>query len=298
MFRNFRRATTEDKIFYVIITIILTLFFLAVLYPCIYVVSASFSSGQAVNAGKVVFLPVDLSVEGYKTILTNKMVWIGFRNSVVYTASGIALSVFLTMNAAYALSRKDLVGRKFFTLLYTITMFFTGGLIPHYLLISRLHMLNTIWAVILPGAMTVYNLIVARTYIRNSIPSEMFEAATLDGCSDLQYYLKIILPLSKSVIAVLVLFYGIATWNAYFTPMLYLTDRNRFPITVYLRDILIMGKVDKTNVSDPEKARRMEEMAAGLKYSLIVVSTVPIMTLYPFIQKYFVKGVMIGSVKG
>ncbi len=298
MFKTFRRATTEDKIFYVIITVILTLFFLAVLYPCVYVVSASFSSGQAVNSGKVVFLPVDPSVEGYKTILTNKMVWIGFRNSVIYTASGILLSVFLTMNAAYALSRKDLVGRNFFTLLYTITMFFTGGLIPHYLLISRLHMLNTIWAVILPGAMTVYNLIVARTYIRNSIPSEMFEAATLDGCSDLQYYLKIILPLSKSVIAVLVLFYGIATWNAYFTPMLFLTDRNRFPITVYLRDILIMGKVDKTNISDPEKARRMEEMAAGIKYALIVVSTVPIMSLYPFIQQYFVKGVMIGSVKG
>ena len=295
---KFKNMSRNDKIYYIITYTVLTIFFLIVLYPCIYVLSASFSSGNAVQSGKVILWPVDISLDGYDTVFNTPTVWIGFRNSIIYMVLGTLINVVMTMTAGYALSRHDLPGRNGIMLLFTFTMFFSGGLIPTYMVVQELHMINTIWALLLPGAIGVYYLIITRTFIVNSIPTELLEAAQIDGCSDIKYYLKIIIPLSKAIIAVLVLFYGVGHWNSYFNPMIYLHDRNKYPLTLFLRDILLSTNIDPSTVSDPELAAQLANMAAVIKYSLIVVSLVPVMLIYPFVQKYFVKGVMIGSVKG
>ena len=295
---KFRNLGSRDKIFYTIITIILTLFFIIVLYPCIYVISASFSSGDAVQAGKVVLWPVDVSIEGYKTVFNTKDVWIGFRNSLFYTVVGTSINIVMTVMAAYSLARPDVPGRNGIMLLFTFTMFFNGGMIPTYMVIRTLGMLDTIWCLIIPGAVGAYNLIVARTFIQNSIPLELLEAAKIDGCSDVKYLLKVVIPLSKAVIAVLVLFYGVGHWNAYFNAMIYLHTKDLFPLTLFLRQILLMEQIDPSTITDPELQAQMAKAAGVIKYALIVVSMVPVMLIYPFIQKYFVKCVMIGSIKG
>ncbi|MCD7862913.1 MAG: carbohydrate ABC transporter permease [Lachnospiraceae bacterium] len=295
---KFKNLSWNDKAFYVISYAVLTAFFLAVLYPCIYVISASFSAGTAVQAGKVVLWPVDFSLEGYRTVFNTSTVWVGFRNSVFYTVVGTMINLVMTMTAAYCLSRKDLPGRNGIMLMFTFTMFFGGGMIPSYILIQKLGLLNTRWALLLPGAISVYNMIVARTFIVNSIPDELLDAAMIDGCSDFNYYVKMVIPLSKAVIAVLVLFYGVSHWNAYFNAMIYLHDRDLYPLTLYLREILTADQIDPSTVQDPELQAQLALAAGTIKYALIVVSMVPIMLIYPFIQKYFVKGVMIGSVKG
>jgi len=291
-------STAGDKAFYSLIFVFLTGFFMIVLYPCIFVLSASFSSGSAVQAGQVVFLPVRPSIEGYRTVFNTSTVWIGFRNSILYTVAATSLNIVMTMTTAYCLSRNDVPGRNFFMLLFTFTMFFSGGMIPTYILIRNLRMLNTPWAVIVPGAIGVYNMIIAKTFIQHSIPGEMLDAAKIDGCSDLYYYIRIVLPLSKAIIAVLVLFYGVGHWNAYFSPMIYLHTRNLYPLTIFLREILMASQIDPSTVSDPEIQMRLAEAAAVIKYALIVVTMVPVILIYPFVQKYFVKGVMIGSIKG
>ncbi len=296
--QKFRNLSLTDKIFYALVTLLLTAVFIVVLYPCVYVISASFSSGDAVLAGKVVLLPVDFTLEGYKTVFNTPGVWTGYRNSLFYTVVHTVLSVALTITAAYCLSRKDVPGGKVVMLMFTFTMFFSGGLIPNYMLMRELGFLNKIWAVIIPGSITAYNLIVARTFIRNSIPEEIMEAAMLDGCSDFRYFTDIVLPLSKAVIAVLVLYYGVAQWNAYFSPMIYLNNRDLYPLTIFLKEILISTTIDPGTLSDPESAEFLVKMASIIKYALIVVSMIPVMMIYPFVQKYFVKGVMIGSVKG
>ena len=222
----------------------------------------------------------------------------GFCNSILYTVLGTAINLVMTMIAAYALSRDDVPGSNKIMLLFTFTMFFNGGMIPTYMLIRSLHMLDTVWAMIIPGAIGVYNLIIARTFIRNSIPGDLLDAAKIDGCSDIKYFLKIVLPLSKAIMAVLVLFYGVGHWNSYFNPMLYLNTRELFPLPIFLKEILIANQIDPSTVSDPELQMQIAKIADVIKYALIVVSTIPVMLIYPFIQKYFVKGVMIGSVKG
>ncbi len=296
--RKFKNYSLNDKLFYGITTAALTVVFLAVLYPCIFVLSASFSSGIAVQAGKVVLWPVDFSLEGYKTVFRTPSIWLGFRNSLFYTFTGTALSVVMTLTAAYCLSRRDVPGRNIIMLLFTFTMFFSGGMIPSYLLLRSLGMLNTVWALIVPGAIGVYNLIVARTFIQSSIPEELLEASMMDGCSDIMYLLKVVLPLSKAIIAVLVLFYGVALWNNYFNAMIYLTDREIYPLSIFLKEILLASQIDPSTLSDPESATLLAQMANVIKYSLIVVSMIPVLLIYPFVQKYFVQGVMIGSVKG
>ena len=295
---KFRNLGRSDKIFYIIITIILTLFFIIVLYPCIYVISASFSSGDAVQAGKVVLWPVDLSIEGYKTVFNTSDVWIGFRNSLFYTIVGTSINIVMTVITAYSLARPDVTGRNGIMLLFTLTMFFNGGMIPTYMVIRSLGMLDTIWCLIIPGAICAYNLIVARTFIQNTIPLELLEAAKIDGCSYIKYMLKVVIPLSKAVIAVLVLFYGVGHWNSYFNAMIYLHTPDLYPLTLFLREILLMEQIDPSTISDPELQAQMAKAAGVIKYALIVVSMVPVMLIYPFIQKYFVKGVMIGSIKG
>ena len=295
---RFKNYSLGDKVFIGFVVVVLTLFFIAVLYPCIFVVSASFSSGSAVQAGKVVLFPVEPTLEGYKTVLNTPTVWLGYRNSILYTVVGTIIILAVTMTAAYCLSRKDLPGRNFVMLAFTFTMFFSGGLIPMYIQVQNLKLLNTMWALILPGAISVYNLIVARTFIVNTIPSELLEASQIDGCSDIRYYVSIVLPLSGAIIAVEALFYAVGHWNAYFNAMIYLSKRELYPLTLYLREILMSSNIDPSTVSDPELQARLADMVGIIKYALIVVAVVPVLLIYPFVQKHFVKGIMIGSVKG
>lgn len=292
------KISTGDQMFYLISGLILTAIFLLILYPCIFVVSASLSSGTAVQSGKVILWPVDISFVGYDTVFHNVNIWKGFINSLFYTFAGTIINVTLTMLAAYPLSRKDLVGRDKLMLFFTFTMFFNGGIITNYILVSKLGLIDTRWSMLLPGAMSIYNMIIARTFLQNSIPNELLEAAELDGCTDIQYLFQVVLPLSKAVLAVLVLFYGVAHWNTYFNAMIYLRNRELFPLTLFLKEILISGQIDPSTVSDPELAEKVSQLAGVIKYSLIVVSMVPVMIVYPFVQKYFVKGVTIGAVKG
>ena len=295
---RFKNYSACDKAFLFVVILVLTLFFITVLYPCIFVVSASFSSGTAVQSGRVVLFPVDLTLEGYKTVLNTPTVWVGYRNSIFYTVVGTLINLALTMTAAYCLSRKDLPGCNFIMLAFTFTMFFSGGIIPMYIQVRNLKLLNTMWSLILPGAISVYNLIVARTFIVSSIPGELLEASQIDGCSDVRYYLSIVLPLSGAIIAVEALFYAVGHWNAYFNAMIYLSKRSLYPLTLYLREILMASNIDPSTVTDPELQARLIDMVGIIKYALIVVAVVPVLLFYPFVQKYFVKGVMIGSVKG
>lgn len=296
--RKKMKAGKADMIFYIIIGILITLFFLIVLYPILFVIAASFSSGDAVTAGKVYLWPVDFSLDGYATVFHNKDVWTGFRNSILYMVVGVAINVSLTMCAAYALTRTEVPGIRLVMFLFTFTMFFGGGMIPNYLLVRSLHIMNTMWAMVLPGAISTYNLIIARTFIQSNIPKELREAAQMDGCGDLMFFIRMVLPLSGAVIAVLVLFYGVAHWNAYFNAMLYLNDADKYTLPIILKQILISSQIDPSSVTDPELQMQIARIANVIKYALIVVTMMPIIALYPFIQKYFVKGVMIGSIKG
>lgn len=292
------RYSWQDKLFYTVVYVVLTLFFLAVLYPCVFVLSASFSSGTAVQSGKVVLFPVEFSTKGYEMVLKDKDVWLGLRNSIFYTVVGTCINIIMIMTCGYCMSRKDLPGRNLFMMMFTLTMFFNGGMIPTYMLLRNLKMINTIWAMLIPGAMGVYNMIVAKTFIQNSIPHELLEATMIDGGSDIAYYLKVVLPLSKSIIAVQVLFNGVTHWNSYFNAMIYLYNERLYPLTLFLRQILMLENIDPSTFADTEQAAAIMQYVGVIKYALIVVTMVPIIMLYPFIQKHFVKGVMIGSVKG
>ena len=296
--QRFKDYSKGDKAFVIFIGTILTLFFIAVLYPCVFVISASFSSGTAVQSGRVVLFPVDFSLDGYKTVFNTPTIWTGYRNSILYTVAGTLINLFMTLIAAYCMSRHDLPGRNAIMLLFTFTMFFNGGLIPMYMQVQSLHLLNSPLALMLPGAISVYNMIVARTFFINTIPHELLEASQIDGCSDIKYFISIVLPLSKAIIAVLTLFYAVGHWNAYFNAMIYLHDKNLYPLTLFLREILMSSQIDPSTVSDPELQARLADIAAVIKYALIMVSVVPVLLIYPFVQKYFVTGVMIGSVKG
>lgn len=288
----------DDKIYYTVSWVILTILMLIILYPLVYIVSASFSSPYAVSSGQVTLFPVDFSLEGYQAVFENRDILTGYKNTFIYTVLGTFTNVVVTMVAAYPLSRKDLPFRNFFMFLFTFTMIFSGGMIPTYILMKNLRLINTIWAMVLPGAMSVYNMIITRTFIQSNIPFDLLEAAQIDGCSDARYFFTMVLPLSKAVIAVITLFYAVGHWNAYFNAFLYLNERRLFPLQIVLREILISNTIDTSLVADPELAAAKQGMAELLKYSLIIVSTVPVMCIYPFVQKYFVKGVMIGSIKG
>lgn len=288
----------QDRIYYMVVGIIVTAFLIAVLYPLVYIISSSFSSGTAVSTGKVILWPVDFSLEGYRSVFANKDILTGYRNTIFYTAFGTFINVCLTLVTAYPLSRKDFVGRNVLSFFFSFTMMFSGGIVPSYLLLRDLHMLNTIWALLIPGALSVYNMLVVKTFMQTSVPAELLEAAQIDGCSDAKYFFSILLPLSKASIAVVALFYAVAHWNSYFNALMYLTDRELIPLQLVLREILINNKFDAETVADPSLLEAKQGIADLLKYSLMVVSSVPILCLYPFVQKYFVKGVMIGSVKG
>ena len=291
------RTSLNDRIYYGVVGAVLTVLFLLVLYPLVYIVSASFSSPAAVSTGKVVLWPVDFSLRGYRAVFEYRTVAIGYRNTTFYTVAGTFLNVVMTMICAYPLARKTLPGRGWLMLLFSFTMIFSGGLIPRYMLMQRLGLLNTVWVMLVPGAISVHNMIITRTFIAN-IPPDLLEASQIDGCSDFMYFMKVVLPLSKAVLAVIALYYAVGHWNAFFDAYIYLTNQKLFPLQLFLREVLVMNQVDPQMIIDPEMQEAMQGMQDLLKYSLIVVATVPILCVYPFAQRYFIQGVMIGSLKG
>lgn len=276
----------------------LTLVFLIVAYPLYFVLISSISSPSMVGTGQVVFWPKGITLEGYRSIFADDQIMTGYKNSILYTVLGVLFSVTTTIPAAYSLSRKDLPGRKTLMVLIVFTMYFSGGMIPTYLVVNKLHLTNTMWSLILPTMIVPYNLIIARTFFESSIPTELREAASLDGCSEFQFFSRIVMPLSGSIIAIMVLFYGVAQWNTYFNAMIYIKDQVLYPLQLVLRNILIENQVSADMLGDAALAAAKMERAGLIKYVSIIVSAAPLLALYPFLQKYLVKGVLIGSVKG
>ena len=292
------KESLPDRISMAIIYSLLTLVLIAVAYPLIYIVSSSFSSSTAVMEGRVWLLPVQPTLNGYHAVFQYPQIWNGYLNSIIYTALGSLISISLTVMMAYPLSRTTFVGRKLLVWALLFAMLFSGGLIPFYLVVRSLHMLDTIWAMVLPGALSVFSVIVAKTFFQSTIPNDLYEAAQLDGCNDGRYLISIVLPLSKPVLAVLLLWSAVGQWNSYFNALILLDSERMYPLQLVLREILVLNSVSLSSMSlSAEQLKQFEDMKNLLKYSVIVVASVPILMLYPFIQKYFVKGVMIGSIK-
>ena len=293
--------TRTDKVFNVVNLVILVMITLLVLYPIWFVLCASISDPVAVNTGKMIFWPKGVTFSGYKAVFQDPAVLLGYRNSILYTGLGTLVSLAITLPAAYALSRKDLVYVSVFTKFFLVTMFFSGGLIPSYLTLQKIGMVGTIWPVVLVGAVGMSNIVISRTFFISSIPSELQEAAQIDGASNFKIFFRIILPLSKPIIAVMALFSAVGHWNNYFTAMIYLDDDKLKPLQLVLREILMQAEFNAKmveqglmDVGDLQESLRLQEL---IRYSLIVVATLPVMIIYPFIQKYFVKGIMVGSIK-
>lgn len=294
----YKEEKLSERIFIIAVYVILVIVGLAVLLPLIYVVAASLSDPQAVIEGKVFLLPVEPTLKGYAAVFKYKRIMTGFKNSFIYMILGTAVNIIMTLLAAFPLSRKEFRARKFLNVLFIITVIFNGGMVPTFLLVDKLGMRNTIWSMIIPAALSVWNMMIARTYMENSIPNELFESATVDGCKPFRYLTSIAVPLSKPVIAVLVLYYGVGHWNSYFDALLYLNKPEMHPLQIVLRDLLVINTVDPTLVTNVEAMANKQGLVDLLKFSTIVVSSLPVLMIYPFVQKYFVEGVMIGSVKG
>lgn len=292
------KHATSDRIFLVANNGFLLFWLLVVLYPLLYVVNASFSDPAAIMTGRVRLWPIGFNLEGYKAVFQSSQILSGYFNSFVYVVLGTSINISLTIAMAYPLSRKDFRGRNPIMFFVTFTMLFNGGLIPTYLLVRDLGLVNTRWAMVLPNAIAVWNVIITRTYLQATIPSELLESAYMDGCGNLRFLWSVVLPLSKAIIAVISLFYAVGHWNAFFNALIYLRDNHLYPLQIVLRSILLLNQIDPEMVADVERAQALEFMAEILKYALIVVASVPVMAVYPLVQKHFVKGVMIGSIKG
>ena len=301
---NLKRIINGDKFFQAVVTIWMLIFLCIELYPIIYVVSASLSDADAVAKGELVLFPVKFTTQGYKYIFQYKDIWIGYGNTIMYTVLGTLVNLAVTLPCAYALSRTEVVGRGKIMIFFMITMYVSGGLIPGYLNMKSLHLLNTRMIMIIGGALSVYNMIVARTFFASSIPYEITEAARIDGCSDFGIFKKIVMPLSKAIVTVMVLYYGVGHWNAYFGAMIYLDDRSKYPLQMFLREILLQSKLAEQAINSarsPEEVEYYVQLAKSsqmIKYCVIIIATIPMMIVYPRLQKFFEKGVMIGSVKG
>lgn len=286
-----------DRVFMFFVYLFLVIVLLIVLYPMVYIVSASFSNPLAVTAGKVWLVPVDFSLRGYEVTFQNPQIVTGYLNSLFYTVAGTLISVVLTVLVAYPLSRRDLYGSNILMFLITFTLIFSGGLIPTYLVVKDLGMIDTRWALLIPQAVAAFQVIIARTFFRSAIPDELVEAAELDGCNDLQFLWSVVLPLSKPIIAVLALMYAVSQWNGYFDALIYLKSSDLQPLQLVLRNILILNTTSSGSMDAAAMAQR-RQLADLLKYCLVVVGSVPVLLIYPFVQRYFVKGMLIGSIKG
>ena len=290
------KDTVGDKVFHIITYIVLGLLALIILYPVYFIVIASISDPDAVLAGKVVLLPVGVNLEGYAKILERTDVWQGYYNTIIYTVVTVLLSLVVTIPAGWALSRETLPGKKFWMVYFIIPMFFGGGLIPFYNVMSKLGLINSPWAVILPAILSVWNLFMTKTFFSSSIPNGLIEAATIDGASHFQSFVMIVLPLAKAVMAVMALYYAVGQWNSYFNAMIFLQDETMYPLQLVLKEILIA--TESTVGGSGETILEQYRMATQLKYVSVIVSSLPVLMLYPFVQKYFAQGVMIGSLKG
>lgn len=276
----------------------LVLVSVVVLYPVFFVGIASISNPENVMRGEVWLWPKNISLVGYERLFANSELMKGYGNTLLYTVAGTMLNLVMTIAAAYPLSRPDFRGRTIFTILIVFTMFFSGGMIPTYLLIKDLGMLDTFWVMIIPSALSVWNMLIMKTFFQNSIPKEIQEAAFMDGCSNMKVLTRIVLPLSGPVLAVMVLFYAVGHWNSYFNALIYLSDRDKYPLQLFLREILVQGQMQEmVDISDDSLARSMMD-AEAIKYAAVIITNLPMLILYPFLQKYFIKGVMIGAVKG
>ena len=293
-----KAQNSGDKVFYAINDLLLLFAFFVVIYPLVFVVSSSFSSSSAVVTGRVVLWPVEFSLEGYTTVFEYPLIVTGFKNSFFYMTAGTLINLFVTVLAAYPLSRPKMLGRGIVMFLFTFTMIFSGGLIPTYILMQRLNIVNTRWVMLLPGAVGVFNLIVCRTFFQNNIPEELYESASMDGCNHIRFLISVVLPLSKPILAVLTLYYAVGHWNSYFSAFIYLSSRHLYPLQIVLREILILNIIDPSVFHDEELEAMRIGLSDLLKYSLIVVSTVPFMLAYPFVAKHFVKGALSGAIKG
>ena len=297
------KESKTDRIFLGFVYVLLIFALVIVAYPLIYIASASISDPSVVNSGEMWLLPKEITFEGYTTILQNKDIWRGYFNTVIYTVVGTALNLFVTIPAGYVLSRKDFPLKGIFTKMMVITMFISGGMIPSYILVNNLGLTNTMWALILPGAASVYNIVVTRTFFQSSIPDELTEAAIMDGATNFKIFTAVILPLAKPIVAVMALFYGVGHWNQYFQALLYIDDRSKYPLQMVLREILVLQDLSSnptTMMSEAtaEYLNQQQNLSAIIKYGVMIVATLPIIMVYPFLQKYFVKGVMLGSLKG
>lgn len=295
----------SDKVFDAAIILILVLIILVIAYPLYFTIIASFSEPVDVATGKVIFLPRGFTLDAYKEVFKNSEVWTGYLNTIIYTVFGTLMSLALTVPAAYVLSKKDIPMRGFISMYFVFTMFFGGGLIPTYLIVKNLGLLNKPYSLIILGGFSVYNMVITRVYFESSIPAPLYEAAEIDGCSQMGQFFKIALPLAKPVVAVIALYYAVGKWNDFYHGLIFLTDKEYFPLQLVLRNILIenqtkITQVDTSNLRAEELLylTRQAYMAEAMKYALIFISSLPMLIAYPFVQKYFVKGVMIGSIKG
>lgn len=288
-----------DRVFYTITFIMLLLLLVVILYPLWFVLMASFSDAQFVNNGTILLYPRGFTLLGYERTLQDPKIWMGYGNTILYTVGGTLIGTFCTVLAGYSLSRDDLPGRGIIMKAFVFTMYFQGGMIPFYIVINNLHLSNTRFLMIIISCISVYNIILVRSYFSSSMPKELFEAASIDGCTNVRFMFQIVIPLSKAIIAVIALYVAVSYWNSYFYPMIFISDYNKLPLQNVLREILLVANMNTADTgTDPLAAQRLAQMSSVIKYSAIVISTVPIICVYPFIQKYFVQGVMIGSIKG
>ncbi|MCI9590930.1 MAG: carbohydrate ABC transporter permease [Lachnospiraceae bacterium] len=294
--RNFRTQGFGDKMFDIVNYGLLGLIALCVLYPLYFIIIASFSDPVAINNGRVGFWPVGFNTTGYEKIFENMKIWRSYSNTIFYTVAGTGINIVLTMMLAYPLSRKKFFAKTPLMIFVMFTMYFQGGLIPTYLWINDLNLYNTPWVMVLLPAINVFNLIIAINFIKSNIPEELYEAAAIDGCSHIKFFARIVLPLSKTIIVVLVLYYGVAHWNEFMNGLIYLRDEGLYPLQLTLRNILLQNQA--SGLGDVDSIIEQQKAAELIKYGVIIVSTLPVLVIYPFLQKHFEKGVMVGSVKG
>lgn len=292
------KRSKGDLIFDIINYSILSLLVIVIMYPLYFIIIASFSDPTLVNSGNVLFIPKGINFDGYKRIFSFPEIWGGYKMTIIYTVLGTLFNLSLTMTLAYSLSRKRYIGKSFLTKFFMFTMYFSGGLIPTYLLVKDIGLYNNFFTLILLNGISIFNVIVAKSSIEGSIPEELFESASMDGCTHFGFFGKIVLPLSKPIIAVLVLYYGVGHWNNYLGPLIYVEKTELFPLQLILRNILIQGQLMLNDMMRQDDALRLQQETELIKYGLIIVSSVPLLIIYPFLQKYFAQGAMVGSVKG